>query len=323
MLLEALEAHKGLCISGEKLASELGVSRNAIWKAARALADEGYPLQSAPRRGYCLPADCSVLSAASVGRHLRHAEVDVEFHDEIDSTNNRCKALGEAGAPEGTLVVADCQSAGRGRQGRPFFSPAGTGVYFSLLLRPTFTLEDVTLITTYAAVCTAHAIDDVCGTEVQVKWVNDLFAHGSKICGILTEASFDAESASVAYVVVGIGINVFDPRSDAPEGSGAKPRSLLGPGADHDDIRARIVAGAVDCFLDGYASIPQRPHLEEYRYRSLLDGREVRIESREGAYTATVLGIDDDFALRVQLPDGSTRRLLHGEVHIPSSQLQE
>lgn len=323
IVLAHLEAHKGRFASGAALAAELGLSRNAVWKAVRALQEEGHAIEAVTGKGYRLQASSSILSAASIERHLASPDVHVEFHQRIDSTNNRCKALAEDGAPQGTLVVADCQTAGRGRQGRPFFSPAGSGIYFSTVLRPAFALADVTLITSFAAVCLARAVDASCGTHTQIKWVNDLFNEGHKIAGILTEASFDAESGSVAYVVVGIGVNVFDPQDGFPPDVSDVAKSLCGPGPDTRDVRARIVAGTIDGLLEGLARVPERQHLSEYRKRSLLDGRSVYIEQRGGEHVrATVLGINDDFTLQVRCADGTTRSLAHGEVHIPSSQLQ-
>lgn len=320
-VLAYLEHSKGAFVSGGKIASELGVSRNAVWKAVRALEAEGHDIESVTGKGYRLAATSSVLSAASIQHYLHHADVVVEYHDSIDSTNTRCKALAESGAAHGVLVVADQQTAGRGRQGRPFFSPAGTGIYFSLLLRPAFSLSDVSLITTYTAAVVAHIIEEQFDVVAQIKWVNDVFADGHKICGILTEASFDAESGSVAYVVVGIGINVHAPHSGFPDDVADVAHALDNKHADDADQRAKLVAAIVDAFLDGYETIPERSYLDAYRQRSLLDGRDVEVFEGARSYRARVLGIDDDFSLRVKCADGTERTLAAGEVHIPSSQL--
>lgn len=218
-VLQRLEAHKGSFVSGGKLASDLGVTRNSIWKAIRALQAEGYDIESVTGRGYRLSAASTILSAASIQHYVTDHRIVVEYHDSIDSTNTRCKLLAEHGAPEGTFVVANCQTAGRGRQGRPFYSPKGAGIYFSLLLRPTFELEDVSLLTTYAACVTARAIEEIFGLQTQIKWVNDIFCNGHKVCGILTEAQFSAESHAVTYVVVGIGVNARDPKAAIPSKS--------------------------------------------------------------------------------------------------------
>ena len=320
-VLAWLEQHKGQFVSGEKLAELLGVSRNSVWKAVHALQAAGYRIESVTGKGYRLDASTSVLSAASIERYLTAPGVHVHYHDLIDSTNLQLKRLAEAGAPEGTLVVADQQSAGRGRQGRAFYSPSGTGLYFSLLLRPTFSLEDVALVTSFAAVAVAEAIESVFGLPVQIKWVNDIFVEGHKVCGILTEASFDAENGQLAYAVVGIGINVFTPVGGFPGDVAEVAHAISPQHTDADDTRARLVAAIVNTFMEGYPDVPARPHLAAYRARSLLDGRSVEVFEGPLNYRAKVLGINDDLTLQVQLSDGTERALISGEVHIPSDQL--
>ena len=320
-VLAWLEQHKGQFVSGAKLAEELGVSRNSVWKAVRALQAGGYHIESVTGKGYRLDAGTSILSAASIERYLAAPGVHVHYHALIDSTNLQLKRLAEAGAPEGTLVVADQQSAGRGRQGRAFFSPSGTGLYFSLLLRPTFSLEDVALVTSYTAVAVAEAIESVFGLPVQIKWVNDIFVGGHKVCGILTEASFDAENGQLAYAVVGIGINVFTPAEGFPADVADVAHAISPQHADAEDTRARLVAAIVDNFMADYARVPERPHLAAYRERSLLDGRSVEVFEGPLSYRAKVLGVNGDLTLQVQLADGTERALVSGEVHIPSSQL--
>ena len=215
-VLACLEQEKGAFISGEALAQRLGVSRNAVWKAIKALEAQGYAIEGVTKKGYRLAQACSILSAAAVRRYAGSSVTSIEYHDSIDSTNNRAKELATQGCPAGTLVVANQQTAGRGRQGRPFYSPSGSGVYFSLVLRPGFALTDITAVTSYAAVCTAQSIEEVFGTPVQIKWVNDLFAQGRKCCGILTEASILPESGGIDYIVVGIGVNVSTPQGGFP-----------------------------------------------------------------------------------------------------------
>ena len=326
IVLEQLERHKGQFASGGELADGLALSRNAVWKAVEALRKDGWPIESVRGRGYRLDAESSILSAASIRRWLDDAgdlgdSIRVVYHDSIDSTNLEAKRLAESGACEGTLVVAGRQTAGRGRQGRGFFSPAGTGVYFTLLLRPTFEVGDVTLVTSAAAVAVAETIEDVFGKAAQIKWVNDVFTDGRKVSGILTEATFDAESARLAYAVLGIGVNVYTPEEGWPEEVAGVAHAISAGHADSEDRRARLVAGVASRFMRAYPHLPEKPHLEAYRARSLLDGREVEVFEGGGSYRALVLGVTDDFALSVRMGDGTVRELASGEVHIPSSQL--
>lgn len=320
-VLAYLESHKGAFVSGTALAAELGVSRNAVWKAIKALEKGGYAIEGVTNKGYRLADDCSILSAASIERFIANPDVRVEFHESIGSTNDRAKELAAQGAPQGTLIVADCQTAGRGRQGRPFYSPAGTGVYFSLVLRPQFPLRDVTFITSYAAVCTAQAMEEIFGAEVQIKWVNDIFVAGHKCCGILTEAAVLPETGGVDYAVVGIGINVAEPQGGFPAEFEGMARALTPHGPDEGDARARLVARTAELLMADVESIPTCPHLAAYRKRSLLDGKHVTCYMGTEGFEADVIGINDDFTLEVELADGTHKALSSGEVHIPSSQL--
>lgn len=321
-VLSYLERNKGSFVSGETLAQELGVSRNAVWKAIKALEAQGYAIEGITKKGYRLAQGCSILSAASVQRYAGPAVTGIEFHPSIGSTNARAKELAAQGCPAGTLVVADSQTAGRGRQGRSFFSPAGSGVYFSLVLRPNFSLGDITAVTSFAACCTAQAIEEVFETPVQIKWVNDIFAKGRKCCGILTEASIQPESGGIDYIVVGIGVNVAAPEGGFPGEMAQVAQALCDGNPDEGDGRARLAARAATLIAAGAEDIPRKPHLDDYRRRSILDGRTVTVEEGRQSFRATVLGINDDLTLQVRLEDGSERPLSHGEVHIPSSQLQ-
>ena len=322
LVLSRLEREKGSFVSGAMLAKALHISRNSVWKAVRSLCEDGYEIESTTGRGYRLKSTSSVLSAESIERYLSVPNVHVQYHASIDSTNTRAKALAQEKAPEGTLIVAGEQTSGRGRQGRAFFSPAGTGVYFSFIVRPKFELGDVVAITSYTACCLAATFDDLLGCESRIKWVNDIFVDGRKVSGILTEATFDAESMSLTSVVVGIGVNVMQPKGGFADDSKEIAGALTDLTEDRDDLRARIVAGTLNRFMERYESLPRKPHLAEYRKRSLLVGRRVYVEEHNSSFEATVLGINDDFTLEVSLEDGKTRSLASGEVHIPSSQLQ-
>lgn len=320
-VLAHLESNRGTFTSGASIARALGVSRNSVWKAIRALESEGYVIEGVTNKGYRLAEDCDVLSAASIQKHLSNSCIELEFHKSIDSTNNRAKALATQGCPSGTLVVADEQTAGRGRQGRPFYSPAGTGVYFSLVIRPEFSANDMSYITSFAATCCVQAMEELFDANVQIKWVNDIFVNGHKCCGILTEAAVLPETGGVDYVVVGIGINVTEPAEGFPPEFAQVARALQSSGTKQGDQRARLVARIAELFMEGCELIPQRPHLEAYRRHSLLDGQSVTVYAGREEFRATVLGVNDDFTLQVCLEDGTQRALSHGEVHIPSSQL--
>ena len=226
-LLQALSGAEGRYISGEQLAQTLGVSRAAIHKAAAALTAQGYTLEAAPRRGYRLLGG-DPFCADAVGEY----PAPVYVHERLDSSNQTAKRLALAGAPHGTLVLAGQQSAGRGRMGRRFESPAGKGIYLSLVLRVPVPASEALGVTVGAAVAVARAVQKLCGIELGIKWVNDLYYQGKKVCGILTEAGTSVESGLLEWLVVGIGLNLTTTPADWPEGR-ASPCRPGGAGRGH------------------------------------------------------------------------------------------
>lgn len=224
-LLQALSGAEGRYISGEQLAQTLGVSRAAIHKAAAALTAQGYTLEAAPRRGYRLLGG-DPFCADAVGEY----PAPVYVHERLDSSNQTAKRLALAGAPHGTLVLAGQQSAGRGRMGRRFESPAGKGIYLSLVLRVPVPASEALGVTVGAAVAVARAVQKLCGIELGIKWVNDLYYQGKKVCGILTEAGTSVESGLLEWLVVGIGLNLTTTPADWPEELARTAGSLF-PGA--------------------------------------------------------------------------------------------
>ena len=312
-LAEMLEAEKGHFVSGAELASRLGVTRAAVWKAVRSLQEAGYRIEAVPNRGYCLAWDTDVLSAAGVSRHLRRT-LPLEVFDCVDSTNSVLRARAEAGAPEGSVVLAASQSAGRGRVGRSFFSPAGTGLYLSLLLRAQLDAQTAAFITPAAAIAVCEAIERVSPLEPQIKWVNDVFVGGKKACGILTEAAFGMEDGRLRYAVVGIGINVYTP----PEGFPPELAGIAGSlfGRRQDDMRNRLAAAVLDAFLDRYAQGGGADFAEAYRRRCFVIGRRVSLIRGEQVRPALVLDVDEQCALLVRYDDGETERITAGEISL-------
>ena len=223
-VLAALEASRGTYLSGQALAQQLQVSRNAVWKAISQLRESGYPIQAVSHRGYCLDVDSPLLSPQSIARHLTVPGLQVEVAQTVSSTNTLLRQRAEEGAPEGLVLAAVEQTAGKGRQGHSFFSPPDTGLYLSLLLRPKLSAQDALLLTTCAAAAVALAIEACAGVEAQIKWVNDVFCRGKKVCGILTEAALDLESGGLQYAIVGMGVNLF------PPGPGGSRRTCPRPG---------------------------------------------------------------------------------------------
>ncbi len=200
--------------------------------------------------------------------------------------------------------------------GRSFYSPAGSGLYMSVLLRPMLKAADAVNITACAAVAVVEAIESLATVQAQIKWVNDVYVEGRKVCGILTEASLDSATAAVNYLVVGIGINIRPPEGGFPADLQKIAGSVFGE-EEIPGLRCRLAAAVLDRLLGYYEHLQEKPWLEEYRKRSLVTGKEIRIlmpgkEPENG----TAIGIGDDFSLLVQMEDGTLRRLNSGEVSI-------
>lgn len=315
-VLDALESNRGTWFSGEALAQTLGVSRSAVWKAISQLREAGYPIQAAPNRGYSLAPDSAILSAQSIGQYLTVPDLTVEVRPVVTSTNDPLRTMAEAGAPEGRVMVAAEQTAGRGRRGHSFYSPPDSGLYLSLLLRPRLSAREALSLTTCAAAAVALAIEECAGTAAEIKWVNDVFCRGKKVCGILTEAALDLESGGLQYAIVGIGVNLFPPAGGFPaelaDIVGAvfaeKPRGL--------ECRSQLAGAILNHFFAFYRDIARVPFFEEYRKRSFLLGREIEVLEGDRVRPALALDLERDFSLRVREADGRERALSSGEVRV-------
>ena len=312
-ILAILSDANGEYISGETLGSRLYCSRNAVWKAINALKADGCEIEAVTNKGYRLIGG-DVLCADSVMRNLK-LPLDVRVVDCVTSTNDVLKAAAENGAKEGTVIIAKEQSKGKGRLGRSFFSP-NSGIYMSILLRPQLSASDSLMITTCAAVSVCEAIEKVCGKDCGIKWVNDIFLNGLKICGILTEASVDFETGGLQYAVPGIGINVAHPKNDFP----AELHGIAGALYDElpkvGDIRARLCAELLNRFFGYYNNLKNRGFMAQYKRRSIIIGKKINVIQNGSKTPATALDIDDDARLLVRYEDGKTAFISTGEVSV-------
>ena len=311
-----LESNKSVFLSGEEIARRLGVSRNAVWKAIKALQAGGYPIQAVPNRGYCLAASSDVLSESGIRQYLTGdaQSLDLRVFDSVDSTNLVLRKLANEGAAEGTVVIAAEQTGGRGRKGRSFYSPQGTGVYVSLLLKPKIAPDDATLITTTAAVAVCEAVEALSGEPAGIKWVNDVFLRGKKVCGILTEGSFDMESGQFEYAILGTGINVFEPSGGFPEEIREVAGSVLTSPAP--DAKNRVIAEYLNRFLPLYRQLGAATTNAEYRRRSFVLGKMVNVLAGESITPARAIDVDDHCRLIVEFADGHREALSSGEISV-------
>lgn len=309
------ENNKGKYLSGEEIASELGCTRGAVWKAVRGLEAEGWRIDAVTNKGYCLARENDVLSADGIKKYLACKDItDVIVYHVTDSTNIQLKALAADGAPEGTLVVAGEQTAGRGRLGRSFYSPSDSGIYMSLLLRPKLGTSDAIKITTAAASATAEIIEKLTGCSTEIKWVNDIYSCGRKVCGILTEASFNVEFGGFDYAVLGIGINVYEPEGGFPEDISSVAGALLKERVS--DMRNMIAAGIADRFMEYYRNIENSSYFESYEKRLMWKNENISIISPAGTKPAVLRGIDSECRLIVEYPDGTEGTVSSGEISI-------
>ncbi len=303
-------------ISGEALAKRLSVSRSAIGKAVNALRVEGYEIQAVTNRGYMLVDGADILSAQGIKNFLRTDFYSLEIKKSVTSTNDAAKAAAAENRGEGFTVIAESQTAGRGRLGRKFCSPRGTGLYMSILLRPRVPVEMSLFITTAAAVAVAEAIESVSGETAGIKWVNDVFVSGKKVCGILTEGAMDVENGKLQYAVVGIGVNVREPEGGFPE----DVRQVAGAVFEKECppwLRCRLAAGILDNFYSYYRHLEEKPYFAEYKRRSIVLGKNVLIQDRSGGSdTALALDIDENCGLVVKTQSGEIKTLSTGEVSV-------
>ncbi len=240
-----------------------------------------------------------------------HHKFKIEWHNIIDSTNAEIKRRA-LHSDEGLVVAAKCQTAGVGRLGRSFYSPDETGLYFSVLLKPDMANEDVALITPLAAVAVCEAIEKMTDKHTGIKWVNDIFVDGKKVCGILTQASFANDGKSLDYVVLGIGVNLANP----VQGFGEELSEIAG--ALVDSVEADFRESMLDAILDRldyyYKEFEDKNFMREYKNRSIVIGKEIQIVG-EDRY-CTVKDIDDSGHLVVEYDTGETKHCFSGEISI-------
>ena len=304
-------------LSGEEMSRALGVTRAAVWKEIDALRREGWPILSSTRKGYRLDGPPPVLSAAYISAMLPAGNLfagKVRVEQAVDSTNTRLKAEA-ASLPTGAVLIAEEQTAGRGTHGRSFQSPRGDGLYLSVLLRPAAALKDLITLTGWVAVAAREGCARASGAPVEVKWLNDLYLNGKKLCGILTELAFLGESGEPDYVVVGMGVNM-NQTADTFRAQGLESiaASLAGEGFPVERNRLAIcLLEELDRMVRDFPG-KRGEYLERYRAHCITMGRWVSFETEQGVRTGTAQGVDDAFALQVAGDDGGAYTVGSGTV---------
>ena len=240
-------------------------------------------------------------------------KLNITIFDELDSTNNYLKKLGSQGEKENQLVIALSQTCGRGRMGRSFYSPNGTGIYFSLLLHPKFSAEKSLFLTVMAAVSVAETVMKYNINDVKIKWVNDIYIDGKKVCGILTEGAVNCNKM-LDYAVVGIGINVIAPENGFPEDIKDIATAIF-PGNSEENIKEKIVADVINRFFSMYNG-DDKDYIRRYKEYSYLTGKEINIIQGETARPATVIDITDNCHLLVKNEKGEIEEISSGDVSV-------
>ena len=304
-------------ISGQELCERLSVSRTAVWKAVNSLKEVGYEIEAVTNKGYRLISSPDVLLSDEI-KSLLDTEwfgKEIIYMEEVDSTNNEIKRQADKEIVHGMLVISDSQTAGRGRRGRNWNSPPGTGIWMSHLLKPDLEPSKASMITLVAALACAKAIRDNTGLEALIKWPNDIVVNGHKVVGILTELS--AETDYINYVVVGIGINAN--MTEFPEEIKATATSLRME-SGHAVHRSAIVATYgkyFEYYYDKFISASNLSGLrEEYEELLVNKGRAVLILGSGGEEKGIATGINDMGELLVEGEDGQVKNIYAGEVSV-------
>jgi BirA family biotin operon repressor/biotin-[acetyl-CoA-carboxylase] ligase len=317
-IISIFEKNKQKTVSGQELADKLSVSRTAVWKAVNALKKEGYPIKASTNNGYILAANSDILSTEGIRLYLssENKRFDIYVYKTIDSTNNQAKKMvAEGTAKHGTIITADEQTAGRGRFDRKFFSPAKTGVYMTVVFKPNKNAADTQLITIAAAVSVVRAVKKLTGIDTDIKWVNDVFLNGKKICGILTEATIDFESQTAESIIVGIGVNIKT--EDFPKEMKKTATSLYCDNLNRNVLIAKIVNNLTVLYSD----LKNKNLMQEYKRHSVILNKNISYVINGLKKEGFVTDINEKGNLIVKTSNGKVETLESGEVTIGSGNL--
>jgi len=316
-VLSVLEQKKGTVVTGGQLANMLGVSRNAIWKAIHSLQEDGNRIVSIPNVGYKLSETDDALSEQLIRSKLSTIFIgqNMEILQSVHSTNQYLKELDTANTKNGFTVIADEQLKGRGRRGRTFVSGKGEGVYLSVLLTLNGKQSDIRLLTICAAVAVSKAIERICSINAEIKWVNDVFCNGKKICGILTEAVLSGELQELDTVIVGIGINTGEITPEIKD-IATSIKEETGICGIRNDLIAELLNQFEAVYLDYITKGKEREIIDYYESKLFIKGQEVLVSNLDNEYQATVIGIDNSGALIVRDAAGVVEHIVTGEIRL-------
>lgn len=316
-VLYALEQKKGDVVTGGELSEHFGVSRTAIWKAIHALKAEGNDIITVPNVGYRLLPTNDTLSPKVISDKLTTDFIgrSMTLLPSANSTNQYLKEMDTSNVPDGHVVIANGQENGRGRYGRSFISPLGEGIYMSILLTPKSAWQSIRLLTVCAAVAVSKAVENICGVRADIKWVNDIFLNGKKLCGILTEAVMSGELGEIDTVIVGIGINTGSV-PDAVKDIATSVKDETGLYGIRNSLIAEVLNQFETVYYDYVDKEKMRDILSYYDSRLFIKGREVLVNNYHDKYIAQVLEVDENAALIVTTQSGDEEHITSGEIQL-------
>jgi BirA family transcriptional regulator, biotin operon repressor / biotin---[acetyl-CoA-carboxylase] ligase len=316
-LLLYLKENQGNWVSGELISNNLLVSRSAIWKHIRKLKEEGYVIESAPKKGYLLSKASDPITADEIRQGLCtnvFGRKNIIYLKETDSTNTRAKELAAQGAPEGTLIIAEKQTKGRGRRGRNWFSPSGGGIYFSLILRPAISPGETPRITLMTAVVLAETLISMMKLKLRIKWPNDILVNGKKLAGILTEIS--TEMDAVNYIVVGLGMNVNTRFENFPQEIKKSATSILiETGKQFPRVRfIQHYLKLYEKYYDMFKKNDFEPIMKRWKELADIIGKQIKVDVIGKTHIGKVIDVDNDGVLILKDDQGRLQRIFSGDV---------
>lgn len=317
-ILKILKDNKNQFISGENLSKDFGITRAAIWKYMNALKEEGYEITSISKRGYKLVSSPDILRYEEVEEYLQTKYIgrNILHYNAIDSTNKVAKSLAIEGIEEGTVIVSEEQTSGRGRLGRSWISPKSSGIWMSIILKPNISPMMASRVTLIGAAAVHKALEEI-GIDAKIKWPNDIVLNNKKLCGILTEMS--GEMDKLNYIVMGIGLNVNLDEEDFSDELKNMATSLKIE--KNEQVNRKELFGKIlNNFEILYDEFKEHGNIESTvdicRKNSLLLGKEVRVINGSKTVTVKALGLDEDGELLVEYEDKSKGKIISGEVSV-------
>lgn len=316
MLLDELLANQEVYLSGERLSQKLNISRTAVWKFIKELENEGYIIEGVRKLGYRLSHIPDIMTPSAILTELQTQRLgqNIVYFDTVDSTQRIAHQLAREGKGHGTVVVADEQTGGKGRLGREWFSPSGTGIWISMIIRPELPLHAVPQLTLLSAVAITKGIRELTELDVKIKWPNDLLLHGKKICGILTE--LNAEADRVNYVIIGFGLNVNHSERDFPDDLRQIATSLaMEKGTQLE--RAKLIAR----ILENWEKLYQ--HYCEHGFEliktlwetyAISIGKQIVARTLNGSFQGEAVGITHEGVLLLKDENGQVHKIYSADI---------